>query len=242
MIAAMSGAMMKHWSIWAVVAGLATLGAAAVAFVIPETVGPPAKPDRIAMAAAPAVQPGEVPRAIIAEPARLDPTPHPDLKAVFSPHPDPAATGSLGPVGPDARDGVRVAAVPAAPAGPYRFFARRESGALVLGGAVPDSATRDELLRSAREQFFHERIVDEMHLSAGAPKKFAEGARFALGQLAQLASGEASVVGTSLSIEGDALYAQVAEDIRAKTRKAAPAGFTGSAEIRTRDEGETGGE
>jgi hypothetical protein len=218
------------------------LGAAAGAFLTSETIAPPAKPDRIAVAPAPAAQPAEVPRTVVAEPARPDSTPHPDLKAVFSPHPDPAATGSLGPVGPDPRDGARVAAVPVAPAGPYRFFARREAGALVLGGAVPDAATRDELLRSAREQFFHERIVDEMHLSAGAPKKFADGARFALGQLAQLASGEASIVGTSLKVEGEALYGQAAEDIRLKTRKAAPAGFTGSAEIRMRDEGETGGE
>jgi hypothetical protein len=43
-------------------------------------------------------------------------------------------------------------------------------------------------------------------------------------------------------VEGDALYAQAAEDIRLKTRRHAPAGFTGSAEIRTRDAEEASGE
>jgi hypothetical protein len=233
---------MKRWGIWAVFAGAAALGAAAVAFVISGVADLPAKPDRVDVTAAPSAPSAGASRTVAA-PVLPDAAPHPDLKAIFSPDAHPASTGSLGPAGPDPRDGARVATVPAAPVGPYRFFARRESGVLVLGGAVPDPATRDDLLRSAREQFFHERIVDEMRLSGGAPKRFAEGARFALGQLAQLAAGEASVVGTSLKVEGDVLYAQAAEDIRLKTRKHAPAGFTGSAEIRTRDtDGEAGGE
>ncbi|HEX8164722.1 MAG TPA: hypothetical protein VF601_02920 [Beijerinckiaceae bacterium] len=232
---------MKRWGIWVIVGVIAACGAAAVTFVLPGIVDPLA--DRVGgVAIAPPPVPAEAPRTA-AQPARPDS----DLKAVFSPDAHPAATGSLpAPTGPDPRDGARAASIaraaPVAPAGPYRFSARRESGALVLSGFVPDVATRDALLRSAREQFFHERIVDETRIGEGAPRKFADGARFALDQLAQLASGEASVVGTSLKVEGDVLYAQAAEDIRAKTRKNAPAGFTGSAEIRTRDEGESGGE
>jgi hypothetical protein len=229
----------KRWGTWAVVAGIAACGATAVTFVLLGIVDRPAELHAGGVATAPLVRPAEAPRTAAAQPARPDP----DLRAVFSPHAHPASTGSLGPVGPDPRDGLRVAPIaPAAPAGPYRFSARREAGALMLGGTVPDSATRDEILRSAREQFFHERIVDEMRLSDGAPPKFADGARFALGQLAQLASGEASVVGTSLKVEGDALYAQAADEIRLRTRKGAPAGWTGSAEIRTRDADEARGE
>lgn len=228
---------MKRWGTWIAVAGIAACGAAAVALVLSMTVDRPAGRAG-GVATAPSVSPAES-RPTVARPARPDP----DLGALFSPDANPAATGSLGAAVPDPRDGVRIAVAPAVPAGPYRFSARREAGALVLGGTVPDSATRDEILRSAREQFFHERIVDDMRLSDGAPRNFADGARFALGQLAQLASGEASVVGTSLTVEGDVLYAQAAEDIRLKTRKGAPAGFTGSAEIRTRDaDGETNGE
>src|SRR5829696_3826106 len=69
-----------------------------------------------------------------------------------------------------------------------------------------------------------------------------EAARLALGQLAQLASGEATVAGTSLRIRGDALYAQAAEDIRHKTGRNAPAGWAASAEIRTRSVDETDAE
>ena len=232
---------MNRWGIWAV--GVAALGAVAAVLVIPEVADLPASPNRTdSVATAPAAPPVEAPRTAVAVPAQ-DPAPHPDLKAIFSPDAHPASTGSLGAAGPDLRDGLRVAAVPAAPAGPYRFSARREAGVLVLGGTVPDSVTHDELLRSARERFFHERIVDEMRLRDGAPRKFREGVRFALDQLAQLASGEASVVGPSRHVEGDVLYAPAAEDIRLKTRKGAPAGWTGSAEIRARDaDGETGGE
>ncbi|MFL5220090.1 MAG: hypothetical protein ACJ8DO_15680, partial [Microvirga sp.] len=159
----------------------------------------------------------------------------------------PAVTGSIPvPLAPDRREAARVAPpAPPAPAvalGPYRFSARREAGTLVLSGAVPDAAARDEIVRLAREQFFHERIVDETHVAAGAPPRFRDGARLALGQLAQLASGEATLAGTSLRIRGDALYAQAAEDIRHKTGRNAPAGWAASAEIRTRSAEETDAE
>lgn len=118
--------------------------------------------------------------------------------------------------------------------GPYSFSARREAGALVLRGGVPDAGARHELSSLARERFFQERIVDETRYADGAPPRFLAGARLALDQLSLLAAGEASISGTALRLEGEALYAQAAAEIQDKLRRGAPAGWTGSAEVRLR--------
>jgi hypothetical protein len=235
---------MKPFATWVMIATAGGLLAAAVAMVVPEIARPPAEPvrsDASAVVEAPAI-PDARPPALSPAPSETDGT-----AAAMAPDARPAVTGSIPvPLGPDRREAVRVAPpAPPAPAvalGPYRFSARREAGTLVLSGTVPDAATRDEIVRLAREQFFHERIVDETHVAAGAPPRFRDGARLALGQLAQLASGEATLAGTSLRIRGDALYAQAAEDIRHKTGRNAPAGWAASAEIRTRSADETDAE
>jgi hypothetical protein len=235
---------MKPFATWVMIATAGGLLAAAVAMVVPEIARPPAEPvrsDASAVVEAPAI-PDARPPALSPAPSETDGT-----AAAMAPDARPAVTGSIPvPLGPDRREAVRVAPpAPPAPAvalGPYRFSARREAGTLVLSGTVPDAATRDEIVRLAREQFFHERIVDETHVAAGAPPRFRDGARLALGQLAQLASGEATLAGTSLRIRGDALYAQAAEDIRHKTGRNAPAGWAASAEIRTRSVDETDAE
>jgi hypothetical protein len=236
---------MKRVATWGMIATAGGLLAAAVATVVPEIARPPAERARsdpgATVAVSPAI-PDAKPPAISLGRSEPDGT-----AAAAPPDPRPVVTGSIPvPLGPDRREAARVAPpAPPAPAvalGPYRFSARREAGTLVLSGTVPDAATRDEIVRLAREQFFHERIVDETHVAAGAPPRFREGARLALGQLAQLASGEATLAGTSLRIRGDALYAQAAEDIRHKTGRNAPAGWAASAEIRTRSAEETDAE
>ncbi|HZY21958.1 MAG TPA: hypothetical protein VFE80_06100 [Beijerinckiaceae bacterium] len=237
---------MKRFATWGMIATAGGLLAAAVATVVPEKIArPPAEQVRsdasARVAGLPAI-PDAGPPALSLAPSEPDGT-----AAAAPPDARPAVTGSIPvPLGPDRREAVRVAPpAPPAPAvalGPYRFSARREAGTLVLSGAVPDAAARDEIVRLAREQFFHERIVDETHVAAGAPPRFRDGARLALGQLAQLASGEATLAGTSLRIRGHALYAQAAEDIRHKTGRNAPAGWAASAEIRTRSAEETDAE
>jgi OmpA-OmpF porin, OOP family len=149
-------------------------------------------------------------------------------------HPD--ATGSIRPPGLDPGDRARPPALAAvAPDGPYRLSLRREAGTLMLTGFVPDAAAREELASLARQRFFQERIVDETRLANGAPPHFLTAARFALDQLSQLASGEAVIAGPSLRLEGEALYAQMAEDIEKKMKRKPPAGFKGSAAIRMRE-------
>jgi hypothetical protein len=151
----------------------------------------------------------------------------------------PPATGSIptrdaGVASLGAAPSLGSATTMAAPVAPYRFVIRREAGALVFSGSIPDRAAREELAAYARERFFHERLVDETRLADGAPQAFLSGARFALDQLSQLAEGEASLLGGAVRIQGEALYAQTAQTIEAKVKSAPPRGWRGSAEVRAR--------
>jgi hypothetical protein len=204
------------WTKWTLLAVAAGAGAAALTF--NRGFGPEPEPARMA-APAPTAAPMPVPTESAPPPARDT----------------PAATGSVREPGlqPVERERPPAIAAAAAPA-PYRLSFRREPGRLVLSGSIPDAATRQEVAALARERFFQERIVDETRILPGAPQGFAAGARFALDQLSHLASGEAALAGTALTIEGESLYAEAAEEIARKVRRA-PGGFTGSAEIRIRD-------
>jgi hypothetical protein len=59
--------------------------------------------------------------------------------------------------------------------------------------------------------------------------------RFALDQLSQLASGEATVTGSALRISGEALYPEAAERMRKTVVQAPPPGWKGTAEIKVRE-------
>jgi OmpA-OmpF porin, OOP family len=172
-------------------------------------------------------------------PAAPPSTERPQSAAIQPPAPSPAqpeATGSIRPPGLDSADRERAPALAAiAPEGPYRLTLRRQPGALVLTGSVPDAAAREALASHARELFFQESIVDETRLADGAPPRFLNAARFALDQLSQLSAGEAVIAGPSLSLRGEALYAQLAEEIEGKVKRKPPAGFKGAAEIRARE-------
>jgi surface antigen len=126
-------------------------------------------------------------------------------------------------------------ALKAASISPFTFTARREAGALVLRGYVPSPETRTEIAEAIRERFFHERVVDEARLADGAPPRFAAGVRFALDQLSQLASGEATLTGSALRISGETLYPEAADRMRKTVVQAPPAGWKGTAEIKVRE-------
>ena len=207
----------------------AALGAAALTLY--ETLAPDRAEQKIA---APAAPDSYAPPAGSAT-ARLEP-PAGGAQPASPIHAQPEATGSIAAPGLTPSERERPPALAAvAPDGPYRLSLRREAGALVLAGSVPDAAAREELAALARERFFQERIIDETRLANGAPPRFLTAARVALDQLSQRASGQAVIAGASLSLEGEALYAQMAEEIEGKVRRKPPAGFKGSAEIRTRE-------
>jgi OmpA-OmpF porin, OOP family len=216
------------WTTWAMIGVAAALAAAVV------TVYEAVVSDRTRQsAAAPAPDSHGRPAApatLAREPSA--PAPRPAAGEVGQPD----STGSIAQAGlaPGERERPPALAV-VAPEGPYRLSLRREAGALVLTGFVPDAAVRAELAAFARERFFQERIVDETRLANGAPPRFLHAARYALDQLSQLASGEAVIAGASLRLQGEALYAQLAEEIEGKVARKPPTGFKGSAEIRARE-------
>jgi hypothetical protein len=115
---------------------------------------------------------------------------------------------------------------------PYTFRARREAGTLTLAGYYPDAGTRVAIQHLTRERFLTEQIVDRMRAADGAPRNYLAGVSFGLEQLSLLASGEVAVSGTSLQVNGEALYPQTAE----QTMRTVPAmsirGWTGKAEVR----------
>jgi hypothetical protein len=226
-----------NWTKWALVVAAAGLGAAALTLF--EWSAPDHGERKMAVPAAPESHvPAGKPTIVGQEPAasaNQQPA-GPAIQAVVPSLLLPEATGSISAPGLTPADRARPPALAAvAPDGPYRLSVRREAGALVLAGSVPDAAAREEIAALARERFFQERIVDETRLANGAPPRFLSAARFALDQLSQLASGEAVIAGASLRLEGEALYAQLAEEVEGKVKRKPPAGFKGSAEIRIRE-------
>jgi OOP family OmpA-OmpF porin len=117
---------------------------------------------------------------------------------------------------------------------PYTFSARREAGTLVLTGYYPDPETRAALHQLIRERFFSEQVIDKLRAAEGAPPNYLSGVSFGLEHLARLASGEVAVSGTSLRLNGEALYEQTAEQTVRTVQAMSVRGWTGKAEVRTR--------
>jgi OOP family OmpA-OmpF porin len=119
------------------------------------------------------------------------------------------------------------------PASPYAFAVRRAGGRVRLSGFAPGPAERGAVQASVTRRFPGEAIVDELHIADGSPEGFAAAASLSLDALSELADGEARITDRKLELSGRALYAEAAERIRQRVAKAVPAGWTGTAEIRT---------
>jgi OmpA-OmpF porin, OOP family len=117
---------------------------------------------------------------------------------------------------------------------PYTFSARREAGTLTLTGYYPDPETRAALHQFVRERFLTEQVIDKLRAAEGAPQAYFVGVSFGLEHLARLASGEVVVSGTSLRLNGEALYEQTAEQTTRTVQGMSVRGWTGKAEVRTR--------
>jgi hypothetical protein len=80
-------------------------------------------------------------------------------------------------------------------------------------------------------------VVDKLRRADGAPRNYLAGVSFGLEHLARLASGEVTVSGTALELNGEALYEQTAEQIARAVPALAVRGWTGKAEVRLRPSG-----
>ncbi|MFZ1963696.1 MAG: BON domain-containing protein, partial [Roseiarcus sp.] len=102
-------------------------------------------------------------------------------------------------------DGVTLADADIVPplAKPFVFSAASGQGKLELTGEAPSIAARDAIAADAEAAFPDAKIEDALSIASGAPAgDFAADAKFALTQLAALASGKAALSDSDFSLEG----------------------------------------
>ncbi len=85
---------------------------------------------------------------------------------------------------------------------PYEWAAALSGQTVLLTGVVPSEQTRSLLRALVRERFPGKAVVDQLRLANGAPAGFERAAREALRQLAQLESGEVTLVDAKLDLAG----------------------------------------
>ena len=91
---------------------------------------------------------------------------------------------------------------------PYEWSARRLERKVTLLGSVPSEATRNAVLAAARRALPDAEIIDETTLARGASKMFSAATAFALERLADLSSGQVTIVDGTLSVAGTAVSAE----------------------------------
>ena len=102
-------------------------------------------------------------------------------------------------------DGVTLAEADIVPplAKPFVFSAASGQGTLELTGEAPSIAARDAIAADAKAAFPDAKIEDALSIASGAPAgDFAADAKFALTQLAALASGKAALSDSDFALEG----------------------------------------
>jgi outer membrane protein OmpA-like peptidoglycan-associated protein/osmotically-inducible protein OsmY len=100
---------------------------------------------------------------------------------------------------------------------PYTWAAETVGSKLVLTGFVPNETTRKAVVAAAKAQFPKLELADKLDFARGNPPvaDFVEGVRFGLRQLAALKAGKVELVGTALSLQGEAPTSAVYKDVRA---------------------------
>lgn len=87
---------------------------------------------------------------------------------------------------------------------PYVWSVRRDARQVILSGAAPSEAARQELMEVARRAFPGAAAQDQMHVAGGAPSPlFTQVARDAVRLIAGLNTGEARIVDAQIAVIGD---------------------------------------
>jgi OOP family OmpA-OmpF porin len=133
---------------------------------------------------------------------------------------DPAAYGRALAVAQNLPQGLSLGRfdVAAPKVSPYVFSAVRAGPELTLKGYAPDPAVRGRLLDAARQ--IAPQVSGGLDVASGAPAGFEAAAKAALGALAQLADGSATLVDGSLQLSGSAPSAGAREAILSALRAA----------------------
>lgn len=132
------------------------------------------------------------------------------------------------------QDGVRAvvdrtSAAPVAvappPVSPFVWSAEKTGDSVSISGYAPSHEARDSLAGEASTLAGVTSVADVSRVASGAPADFAAAARLALGALAGLEQGKATLADASLSIEGAGKANVGAASVESSLRAALPKGF-----------------
>jgi len=85
---------------------------------------------------------------------------------------------------------------------PFVWSAERDVARVTLGGSSPLPASKGRLLEVARAGLGGVEVVDQMHLSRGAPPRFDNAALLLLDQIGKLKDGKVAISDTKVSLSG----------------------------------------
>jgi OOP family OmpA-OmpF porin len=85
---------------------------------------------------------------------------------------------------------------------PFVWSAERDVARVTLGGSSPLPASKGRLLEAARAGLGGVEVVDQMHLSRGAPPRFDNAALLLLDQIGKLKDGKVAISDTKISLSG----------------------------------------
>jgi len=85
---------------------------------------------------------------------------------------------------------------------PFVWSAERDVVRVTLGGSSPLPASKGRLLEAARAGLGGVEVVDQMHLSRGAPPRFDNAALLLLDQIGKLKDGKVTISDTKVSLSG----------------------------------------
>ncbi|MEO1709024.1 MAG: OmpA family protein [Pseudomonadota bacterium] len=123
-----------------------------------------------------------------------------------------------------------------APEPNLQWSAVRSGDTLTLGGEVPDSETRNKLVDRAQVLFPNEKVVDQMRIVPGNGERWQEVSLTGLEMLARLRTGQATLNGQVLSVNGEAADAASASAIRQRLKRALATGYTGGGRVTVRSD------
>jgi OOP family OmpA-OmpF porin len=109
---------------------------------------------------------------------------------------------------------------------PYRFFAERRAGGLVMSGNVANAADRDAIFTAAHRKFGAVEISGDIVFASGEPQGFVEAVSVALQALARLAGGHVEIADKTITVDGLVYQSGAIEDISDALAEGLPEGFS----------------
>ncbi len=103
--------------------------------------------------------------------------------------------------------------------------AEKSEKTLTLTGFYPDDAAHEKIRAVAQEKFAGLAVTDQLQQGAGAPKGFLAASLAGLEQLARLRAGQFALLDGAVSLDGEAVTAEVADEVKTAFVAAVPAGF-----------------